>query len=286
MNLVLGSVQFGMEYGINNSDGIPDDYSLKKIIQKSKENNINYIDTAIEYGSAQLRLGKLDLSGFKVISKLKNLDSYNDLKKKYNKILRELNTNKIYALLFHSSSELIENPVIWTWLKKLKEIHPNLKIGYSVYTVQELSLLIGIGATPDIIQLPYNIFDREFQDKFHYIKKMNIEIHVRSVFMQGLFFCDIDHLPSNLSSLKKEIKKLHKLCRKWDTDVAHAALQFISMNKYVDGIVIGVDTCFQLEENIKYHKSPIPKGLYDAIKSKFNNLSNPKIKTNQWKKKQ
>lgn len=284
MKLVLGTAQFGMQYGINNHDGVPNDEQLKNILCEAQENQIIHLDTAYDYGNAQQRLGKIGLKGFKLISKLKDISSYEDLKEKFNEILFQLKAKNIYALLFHSPSELIKTPLIWSWFKQLKKMHPDLKIGYSVYTVRELDFLLKRGITPEIIQIPFNIFDNEFEARFDQLKELKVEIHVRSVFMQGLFFMELDKLPFKVLGLKKELKQLHEICYNWNVNVGQAALQFVANKKQISGIVIGVESVDQLNNNIKLFNEPIAQPFFDELNKLFLKLENPLKKTNEWKK--
>ncbi len=284
MKIILGTAQFGMKYGINNHDGILSDEKLKNLLIKAKQKQIIHLDTALDYGNAQKRLGKIGLKGFKFISKLKSLSSFENLQEKVNEILNQLNTKKIYALLFHSPSELIENPIIWSWFKELKNTHPDLKIGYSVYNIEELDYLLKIGIIPEIIQIPFNIFDHEFEDRFEQLVKLNIEIHVRSVFMQGLFFMDPDNLPYKVLGIKNELKQLNKICMKWNISVGHAALQFVANKKQISGVVIGIDSINQLDDNINFFSLPLPQQFCDELNKQFRNLDNPLKKINEWKK--
>lgn len=284
MKLVLGTAQFGMQYGINNHDGVPSDKQLKNILCEARANEISLLDTALDYGNAQQRLGKIDLNGFKYISKLKDLSSYEDLEEKFNEILFQLNTKKIYGLLFHSPSELIKTPLTWSWFKQLKKVYPNLKIGYSVYTVKELDYLLKSEIVPEIIQLPFNIFDNEFESRFDKLIELNVEIHVRSVFMQGLFFMELDKLPFRVLGLKKELKLLHEICNNWNVNVGQAALQFVANKKQISGIVIGVESADQLKNNIKLINEPIDHRFFDELDELFLKLDNPLKKANEWKK--
>ena len=284
MKLVLGTAQFGMQYGINNHDGVPSDKHLKNILCEAQENQIRVLDTALDYGNAQQRVGKIDLNGFKYISKLKDLSSYEDLEEKFNEILFQLNAKNIYGLLFHSPSELIKKPLIWSFFKKLKKKYSNLKIGYSVYNVKELDYLLKSEIIPEIIQLPFNIFDNEFESRFDKLIDLKVEIYVRSVFMQGLFFMELDKLPFKVLGLKKELKQLHEICNNWNVNVGQAALQFVANKKQISGIVIGVESIDQLKNNIKLINKPIPQQFFCELNKLFLKLDNPLKKVNEWKK--
>ena len=68
--LGIGTLQFGQKYGIANREGKVKTSELKKIKTLAENNFINIIDTANVYGDSEKRLGKLDFSKFKLVSKL------------------------------------------------------------------------------------------------------------------------------------------------------------------------------------------------------------------------
>ena len=108
--LALGTVQFGMNYGINNSMGVPEDKDVSSILDYAHKNGINTLDTAIAYGNSEERLGKLSKNNFQIISKFSGIYNFSDLKNELLKSLSHLRIKKLYGFMFHNANDLIENP--------------------------------------------------------------------------------------------------------------------------------------------------------------------------------
>ena len=282
--IVLGTAQFGLDYGINNTKGVPKDNELENIIKNARMHGIDILDTALDYGNAQDRLSQNDLNSFQIISKLKGATSYEDIVKKHSLILNQLKCKRIHGLLYHSPDELINKPIIWEWLQNLKINVRELKIGLSLYTVNELDHFLNAGIKPDIVQVPFNIFDREFETKFQILEDLNVEIYVRSVFMQGLFFIHPDQLPTKLNGLKEELSQLHQICKKHNVEIEQAALQFALRVKQIKGVVIGIESLNQLRKNLKHRESPIDGACYEQLRKIYSKVESPLNKPNQWKK--
>ena len=133
MKLVLGTVQFGMSYGINNQDGSPDDENISNILNFAFKNGIQTLDTAIAYGNSQKRLGEISKNDFQIISKFSGVYNFRDLENELLKSLSVLKINTLYGFMFHNADELIENPKMWNFLEKLKSSNKIKKIGFSIY---------------------------------------------------------------------------------------------------------------------------------------------------------
>ena len=215
MKLAIGTAQWGMEYGINNLSGIIKEDDIQKINSLSIKENIHMIDTASGYGNSEQRIGKLISKDFNVVSKFGNIDQHGSISKQLDKSLLHLGISKIYGYLFHDINDLIGNLNYWDELKLLKKSGKISKIGYSIYEPNELEYLIKKNCIPDIVQLPFNIFDRKFLHYFPILKKMNTEIHIRSIFLQGLMFKEISTLKGNLKNLKIPLEKLNGLANEF-----------------------------------------------------------------------
>ena len=270
MKLALGTVQFGINYGINNKNGIPSDLDIIEIFDLSIKNNINYLDTSISYGNSEEIISKLSSNKFNIITKSGNVDTREDLALSIEASLLSLKTKSVYGFLFHNANNLIDNYDLWGAMIKLKSEKKVKKIGYSVYETKQIDYLLDKGFIPDIIQLPYSLLDRKFEKYFSKLKRLGIEIHVRSVFLQGLYFIDNKRLPNELQPLRKYLVKIEALCFEFNVSVGELALNFVNSNKFVDKIIIGVDSVSQLDQNIKMIKNwDSNKDIYGLI----NNIS-------------
>lgn len=245
--LILGTVQFGCQYGIN-SLGKPNTQMVSEILDEAYNGGIVLLDTSAAYGNAEEVLGETNASHkFQIISKYPKCD------KRVRDVLRDslqnLGCSKLYGYLLHHFSVYTENKAVWNDFVKLKAEGKVEKIGFSLYEPAELNLILDDGIPFDLIQIPFNIFDHQFEPYFERLKKMNVEIHVRSTFLQGLFFKDRDTLPDKLLPLKSYLVALDRYAYESGLSVAEVALNFNIQNPYIDGVLIGVDTKDQLLTN-------------------------------------
>ncbi len=279
MKLVLGTVQFGIPYGINNSKGIPSDNEISDILNLAYKESINYIDTAISYGNAEKKISKLSENKFNIITKSNNIKTKVELLTSISNSLKRLKVNAVYGYLFHNSDNLIKFPELWDTLMEIKNLNKTKKIGCSVYNTDQLDKILDKGILPDIVQLPYSLLDRKFQKYFPKLKSLGVEIHVRSIFLQGLYFMDIKKLPLKIIPLKKSLLKLHHLCAKLNILIGELALNFVYNNPYIDKVIIGFDSMDQLYQNINMIKNWNNKIKINESVNKINvtdeNLLNP-----------
>lgn len=249
--LGIGTAQFGMTYGINNTSGIPGENELKKIFDLLIDNDINTFDTAHGYGNSEERLKPLLFNGANVISKFPPINNCKELDSHLQESLKRLGLNQLYAFLAHDSDSLITHPELWFELCRFQEKGLIKKKGYSLYYPEQLSTLIRAGLVPDIIQIPYNLLDRRFSQSIEKLKLLGTEIHVRSIFLQGLYLVDINNLPTQLNHIAPELKKLHNFARDQNINMLDLALNFAIENPFIDKVIVGVDNEMQLKTNIE-----------------------------------
>jgi aryl-alcohol dehydrogenase-like predicted oxidoreductase len=255
MKLAIGTVQFGINYGINNKNGIPSDIDVAEIFDLSIKNNIKYLDTSISYGNSEERISKLANNKFNIITKSNNVKNSEELSSSILTSLSSLKTESVYGFLFHNSDNLIDNHDLWSTLVKFKNEKKVNKIGYSIYDTNQIDYLLDKGFIPDIVQLPYSLLDRKFEKYFMKLKKLGTEIHVRSVFLQGLYFMNNKKLPEKLLPLRKYLDNIDCICRKFNVSIGELALNFVNENKFIDKIIMGVDSSTQLNQNIQMIKN-------------------------------
>jgi aryl-alcohol dehydrogenase-like predicted oxidoreductase len=247
--LAIGTVQFGLNYGISNSTGKVAESEISEILNVAFLNGIQTIDTAEGYGNSESVLGQNKLSEFNIVSKFcANQSGKCNLEKSLSNSLANLNLDSIYGYLAHSASLLLNEKQIWEQLKSEKEKGRIGKIGYSIYTVEELELLLENDFIPDLIQFQYNILDRRFEPWFRFLKELGVEIHTRSCFLQGLFF--LKDLPSFFDEIAPYVQILK---RQYPTEekLASFLMSFCLQSSFVDKVVIGVQSEHQLKANLK-----------------------------------
>ena len=263
MKLTLGTAQFGLDYGVANAIGKVDKEETLEILTFAKQAGINTLDTAIGYGDSEKRLGQAGMDSWNIITKLPEVKvEHSDINywvnSQINNSLLRLNVLSVYGILLHRPLQLLEKngSQLWNSLEGLKERSITKKIGFSVYSPDELDKLWKAGFIPDIVQAPYNVFDQRLKDS-GWLSKLNdnkVEVHTRSVFLQGLLLMPSDKRP-------KYFSKWNNLFNEWDlwlkTDNIsglEAALNFVLSEYLIDKIIVGVDNKTQLSEVISASK--------------------------------
>ena len=266
--IILGTAQFGFEYGINNQLGKPIDTEVDNILNLAFENSIITLDTSFAYGDSEKVLGKSMNrinKDFQIISKLPETDL--NVKEVFYSSLSHLGVDFLYGYLIHHFIFFKSKPEIWKDIMQLKNNGLIRKIGFSIYSTEELKYLFDNKIQFDIIQFPYNIFDRQFEPWLPLLKEKKIEIHVRSTFLQGLFFMEKKLMPQKLEPLKPYLNLMSDFAIDNELNICDIALNFNLTNPYIDGVIIGVDSSKQLVINIESVREDITnKVLYLASK--------------------
>jgi aryl-alcohol dehydrogenase-like predicted oxidoreductase len=257
MKLCLGTAQFGLDYGISNVYGKVPRHEVLKILNYAWQNDITMIDTASAYGDSESSigesLGKIK-KHFQIITKYPVKQAvpppvWIDIS------LRRLQVESVYGYLFHSYSIFREHPDYIEEFLKIKECGKAFKIGLSLYYPEEAEYILQNNIPCDIVQVPYNIFDQRFENIFSDLKSRGIEIHVRSVFLQGLFFIHPNELNEYFAGIRHLLHELSDFSTKNKLTMSAMCLGFADANKYTDKIVIGVDSLNNLKDNIhNYNK--------------------------------
>lgn len=267
--LILGTVQFGLDYGINNKSGKPSISDAYKMLDLAKRNGINTIDTADAYGTASKIIGdyfKKNPDSFLVNTKFKKSDI--QVKKQLYNSLKDLNIDSVHTYFYHSFNDFLLHPELLNELGELKNAGLINKIGISVYDNNELIKAITCEAI-DTIQLPFNLLDNYTQrgKLIEQAKLKGKEIQARSVFLQGLFFISLNELPPKLFPLKIYLKNLFDITSSNKITVEELALQYAVNQINIDYVVIGVDNLEQLENNLYFAKQNLRNEIIHTIDS-------------------
>ena len=250
--LCLGSAQIGLNYGVLNSEGKIKDSQLIDIFKIMSEYNIYAIDTANSYGNAEEIIGKnfvekMEFDIFTKISigaiqdkKFKNFDFLNNL---LMKSLQKLNISKIEGLLIHDPYEMKNNysEFLIDWLVDIKKKNLVNKVGVSIYTRNDLKLF------PleilDIVQLPISIYDQKLinDGTISQLKGKGIDIHIRSLFLQGLLLESPKNWPDFMpQELKKHHERFILFLNKNNISLLEANLAYASSLKFANKIIFGI----------------------------------------------
>jgi aryl-alcohol dehydrogenase-like predicted oxidoreductase len=265
--LILGTVQFGLKYGISNKLGKPSEKQVYEMLDFAYSKGITKIDTADAYGNASEIIGKynnITSNKFEINTKFKIDDS--KLKAQLENSLEKLNTSFITAYFYHSYTEFIKYPWLKEQLLELKEKGLIKRVGLSVYENEEF---ISASETDfiDVIQFPFNILDNLSQrgKQIKIAKKNGKILQVRSVYLQGLFFKARTEIPSKLKSLLPHIDEIRRIAYNAGTSIKQLALSYVLQQNEIDNILFGVDTIQQLKENIELSQIVLSENVLNEI---------------------
>jgi len=255
----LGTAQWGLTYGISNHAGQTKQEEVSRILAYAKAIGIKVIDTARSYGESEQVLGKYDLTNFNIITKIPLLTAQHVdhtlvgayLEESFLESLRALGVETVHGLLVHDCNDLFTQfgETIITFLHKLKALGKVGKIGVSIYSSNQILKVLKL-FKPDIVQLPFNVFDQRLlhDGTLSVIKNLGIEIHARSIFLQGLLLMKADEIPSYFRPWKTQFKAWNELCTDLGEQPQHIALDFAASNSLIDQVIIGVENLSQLVE--------------------------------------
>ena len=248
--MVLGTAQFGMDYGIANISGKPKKKEVFGILDLAWENGIRRFDTAPNYGSEEL-LGEFILAnGIQdeaiVLTKISSLDGVSDYQQRIRTSLESSLKNlgcPVDVLFLHNpvdSDLLLKNP---QFFENLTYNYPISKLGVSIYEPQEVEYLSGCPFEL-AFQFPFNVLDRRFEK----VKMYQGMRYARSIFLQGILASKsslIENAPEPLLNIQMNY---HSLLDERGIDPIDLAVSFVFYAKNVDYFLIGVDTLNQLNE--------------------------------------
>ncbi len=282
--LILGTVQLGKEYGINNSTGILESEESHRILDTAYENNIRLLDTAEAYGKSHKIIGefheKFPNKKFKIISKLNptlKIENHN-LEEHVLNMMDDLSVDYIHGYMIHDYNHLKINNSLYDELDSLKNNKLINLTGISLYNFSDIIDILE-NYNFDFIQIPFNILSnkKKFDKIFKISSDNGIKIFARSVFLQGLFFSSESNFPKKLLPLKKYIGNLQSYCEKNNIGLNELALNYVTKNSSIDQVIVGVDNLSQLVNNIKISISThnIQKSFTDRINVNEESLLNP-----------
>jgi len=264
--LALGTAQFGLSYGVANQRGQVTIEQITAILAVANSLGVNTLDTAIAYGDSEQRLGEIGISSWKVVSKLppiptENTEIFAWVEQSINESLQRLKIPQLYGLLLHHPEQLLsaQGEKLYQSLNLMKAQGLVKKIGVSIYSPTELENLCDRFSF-DLIQAPSNILDRSLERSgwLSRLKDSGVEVHVRSVFLQGLLLMNSLNRPAYFARWQP----FWEMWEKWLTDTQltplQACLGFVLENPDIDRVVVGVDSLSQLQEILATAMGQLP----------------------------
>lgn len=258
--LVLGTVQLGMPYGINNPLGQPSLEEACAIVGEAWRAGISEFDTAQAYGTSEEVLGqifdKLKISAqVKVISKIDpclNIKDRNALDAGLERSLRRLRQQKLAALMLHHESQMDDwEKDLGDWLIRQKSEGKFTAIGVSVYTPSKAFEALE-NSVVDFVQVPANIIDRRFENEgiFRRAQELGKKIYIRSIFLQGLLLMEPHRLAGSMMFARSAVENVHALAARAKISSVELCFGYVMAKWPMASIVFGADTSEQVHENV------------------------------------
>jgi aryl-alcohol dehydrogenase-like predicted oxidoreductase len=258
MKLALGTVQFGIDYGISNRQGKVVLHEVENILSLARAHGITTLDTAAAYGDSEQAIGTLNASsGFSIVTKIPTLAKVTSTISDLLEIsLAHLKTKQIQALMFHSAKDLLgaKGEHYYQQASILKQQGKINQLGVSVYNPKQLNKLMQ-KFDLDIVQVPLNCMDQRFTNTElrQQLQTKKIEVHVRSVFLQGLLLIPLPELAPYFQPFHPQLNSFHALCKQLNCQALTLALLIIHQNPFINKAVIGCCSTQQLEQIIEHY---------------------------------
>lgn len=279
--LCIGTVQFGLNYGIANKKGQVKKREIKRILDYAQINSIKSIDTAKVYGKSEEAIGfflKRSTGEWNITTKIDNLNV--SLSRQIENSRKKLNI-KPNTILAHSVN-LFMDPIFQSEIQIIKNNYSLNSIGVSVYNEKDINIVLKANTRPDVIQLPLNILDSSLY-RNGVIKKLaneNIKIQARSVFLQGLFYLSDSILKKSFKDVIPYLEKLKSIASNSGFTLAELSLLWLVSLKEVNEIIIGVDNVSHLKTHLDTLNKNIDSSVFEealTIHYENENILNPSL---------
>ncbi|MEI7430550.1 MAG: aldo/keto reductase [Betaproteobacteria bacterium] len=257
--LGLGTVQWGMSYGIANKSGPPELPEVRRILELARKFGVNVLDTAHAYGNAEQVIGMHQelLEAYNIVTKTLPIQAIDSSKSSVSTVLQafdesmvRLGRTNIYGLLVHREDDLLSSygKKFWQSLQELKAQGAVSKIGLSVYEPNQLARILDCYPI-DLVQLPLNLYDQRFlrSGMIERLSLSGVEVHIRSSFLQGLLLLPTDHLPDQFSSIRAHHSRFRQECKTSGTTPLEASLRFCLAQPKVNKVIVGCETQTQMQ---------------------------------------
>jgi aryl-alcohol dehydrogenase-like predicted oxidoreductase len=266
--LALGTVQFGLPYGMLRPATRVADGEVAAILGRAWEAGVDLLDTAAAYGDAERVIGALcaPWERFSIVSKTLPLNLPRIDRKDIDRVmarvresLRLLRIDCLDGLLVHSFDDLTVpgGEDLLAALLELKSEGIVRRLGVSIYDPGSLKALLHLPL--DLVQLPCNVFDQRFEQAglIDELAARGVEVHARSVYLQGLLLKDVAHIPPHLATASENVTRFHEAAAAAELSPAAAALAYVIKLAGVARVIVGVDSLAMLEANLAAYSDAV-----------------------------
>ena len=297
MKLCLGTVQFGIDYGLRGRPKPSLDASVE-MLDYAVRNGVDAIDTSALYGNAEavvgefLRRNQMLRGNLSVVSKfgISGFDglSSQELEQRVLDVAGEslvrLGSNHLDAYICHVPSAVRDDRVMQA-LGALRRSGLASHVGFSVYETEEAEIAINSGVV-DFLQIPFSVLDQRMatQGILELAARRGVELHSRSAYVQGLALMDPEFVPEHLAEIRPSIARLAELCRSANVPRQVLALAVVRGFTQISHLVFGVHDMNQLVDTITSFSCDVPGDVVQAAQRLFSDIKPELVMPNKWKR--
>ena len=257
--LGLGTVQFGLDYGVTNAAGRVAPEDVNSILDRAASDGIGTLDTAFLYGESEAVVGRSGRqAAFEIITKTDKVsgarnagEAADRIERAFEISLSRLGVAGVDGLLVHDVNDLlgIHADAVWRRLTELRATGRARRIGVSVYEGREIDRLIG-RFDFDLVQLPFNALDRRLAEngQLSALAARGVEIHARSIFLQGVLLQPPERLPAKLAPLRPVVTAMRESFTRAGLTVMEGLIASVLHQSEIDRIIVGTTSLRDLEE--------------------------------------
>jgi aryl-alcohol dehydrogenase-like predicted oxidoreductase len=269
--LGVGTAQFGLDYGVSNRRGRLSEPEAETVLAVAAAAGVGLVDTAAQYGEAEAVVGRVlpRPSPFRLVTKTTRVaEGVAAVETRARASLQRLGVDRAEAILVHSAADLLgpEGPALWTMLRRLRDEGLYAKIGISAYAAED-PLGLARRFKPDVMQLPASLLDQRLiqEGVLEEIASLDVEIHLRSIFLQGLLFLPRDGLPDGLAAAGPRLSRIRRTIAEAGADPLQAALAFALARPEASAVVVGVTPAAALRAILAASAAPAPDLDWGAL---------------------
>ena len=258
--LAIGTVQFGLAYGITNHAGQVPESEVRRILDYAAARGIRTLDTAALYGESEATIGRTLREGtsFDIVTKTTKAagagsaaEAVARLDAGFDASLEKLGRGAVYGLMAHESDDLLGpfGTALWDAMSRHKAAGRVGKIGASIYTEAQIDALLARFPI-DLVQIPFNALDKRLIDggQLARLAGAGVEVHCRSIFLQGLLLQPAEAIPARFGPLIPAVRRLHATFAKYALTPLEGLIASVLGQPEIGCIVAGVTRLGEVEE--------------------------------------
>jgi aryl-alcohol dehydrogenase-like predicted oxidoreductase len=278
--LGLGTAQFGGQFGLDcgapAGKGRMSEAEAMAAVALAADAGVRLIDTSAQYGDSEAVLGRVVPKAppspppFRIVTKTAPVTvGVNLVETAARASLVRLGVTKAAAIVVHTAADLLgpNGPELWTRLNRLKDEGLYEAVGISARAADDP---VGLARRfkPDVMQIPVSLLDQRLiaDGALSTLAELGVEVHLRSVFQQGLLFLPRSGLPANLAEAGPRLSRIRRTIAEAGADPLHAALAFALNRPEASSVIVGVASAAELRAVLAAAAAALPALDWDALR--------------------